>query len=388
MSQHGFRQGSRLHLPPLLLTGSSRNLKKTKYIPVNLDLETGNVALLNGLVEKVLQCDISDTSVWMRVPEPDPEFIVPDWPKDKRSGWYPKRTGLLGDWGYGEDFNSNTSAQRDNSYVITGIFPFQATQLMAWEGGLDWAGPFTGHSVQHDLEAFAWLMWTLCINLDGPFNRRRFECGDYYKAIHRSSVTKRIKLEALERAASKSRKNRGLDDAEKTSGTPSSSAVSSSTIATSGRTLPSVEPPSWARPGLHNTSPGGVAQSKIALTAKRLLFTSYLSPYFSKHSSVVKGFQDLFTLFNWKEENLPDGGGLISVAPAPSEYKIVIDIIKEMRDGIKLELDAPPSKEEIAKARKEISALLDKGHLETPLLGSQAGPSQSQSQTKKRSRHE
>ncbi|KAI6097876.1 hypothetical protein F5141DRAFT_1011168, partial [Pisolithus sp. B1] len=100
---------------------------------------------------KVLQCDISDTNVWMRIPRPEPEFIVPDWPKDKGPGWYPKRTGLLGDWGYGKDVDSNTSAQRDDSCVIAV------------------SGPFTGHSVQHDLEAFVWLMWVLCTNLDGPF---------------------------------------------------------------------------------------------------------------------------------------------------------------------------------------------------------------------------
>ncbi|KAI6046989.1 hypothetical protein EDC04DRAFT_2887438 [Pisolithus marmoratus] len=57
--------------------------------------------------------------------------------------------------------------------------------------------------------------------------------------------------------------------------------------------------------------------------------------------------------------------------PAPNKYKAVVNIIKEMWDGIKPELDGPPSKEEIEKAHKEILALLDKGHIEVPLLGSQ-----------------
>ncbi|KAI6118939.1 hypothetical protein EDD16DRAFT_1584080, partial [Pisolithus croceorrhizus] len=347
------------------------------------------VGHFNGYVRrKVLQCDISDTNVWMRIPKPEPEFIVPDWPKEKGPGWYPKRSGLLGDWGYGKDFDGNTLAQRDNSCVITGTYPFQATQLMAWEAGLVWAGPFTGHSVQHDLEAFVWLMWVLCVNLDGPFNTRRFECGDFEKATRRSTPIKRIKLEDLKKqAAFNSRKNRGLDGAEEASATPSSPTVSASTVTTRGRTLPTVKPPNWALPGLYPGSAGGVAQSKSALMGKGIQFISYLSPYFSQHPSVEEGFQDLIALFDWKEERPPGGGRRISVAPAPSKYKTVIDIIKQMRDGIKPELDGPPSKEEIERARKEISALLDKGHLETPVLGSQAGPSQSHSQSKKRSRN-
>ncbi|KAI6169951.1 hypothetical protein EDD17DRAFT_1749148 [Pisolithus thermaeus] len=95
-------------------------------------------------VGRCCTCDISDTNVWMRIPRPEPEFIVPDWPKDKGPGWYSKRTGLLGDWGYGKDVDSNTSAQRDDSCVIAGTYPFQATQLMAWEAGLDWAGTVYG----------------------------------------------------------------------------------------------------------------------------------------------------------------------------------------------------------------------------------------------------
>ena len=259
---------------------------------------------------------------------------------------------------------------------------------MAWEGGLGWAGPFTGHSVQHDLEAFVWLMWMSCVNLDGPFNRRRFECDDYDKATHRSSVTKRIKLDAVnKRAASQSRNDKGLDDAEKTPVMPSSSTASDSITTPSGRILPSGKPPSWARLGLHTESPSDVAQSKSGLIARKAMFTSHLSPYFSKHSSVMQGFQDLIALFDWKEEKL-GGGRLTSVALATNNYKMVIDIIKEMRDGIQPELDGPPSKEEIAKARKEISALLDKGNLETPLLGNQVGSSQSQFQSKKRSRND
>ncbi|KAI5983039.1 hypothetical protein EDD15DRAFT_2179657, partial [Pisolithus albus] len=165
----------------------------------------------NGYIhQKVLQCNISDTNIWMWIPKPEPEFIMLDWPEDKGPGWYPKQTGLLSDWGYSKDFSSNASAQRDSLCVST--FPSQAMQLMALEAGLDWAGPF-GHSVLHGLEAVVWLMWVLCINLDGPFNRWRFKCDHYDKADHWSLTIKCITLEAPNKqAASEAGKNQGLGD--------------------------------------------------------------------------------------------------------------------------------------------------------------------------------
>ena len=69
----------------------------------------------------------------------------------------------------------------------------------------------------------------------------------------------------------------------------------------------------------------------------------------------------------------------------PTTYKAVVDIIKEMRDGIDVTMDGPPSTEEFERAHAEFAVLLRKGHLETPLLGNRAGPSRSQSQSKKRS---
>lgn len=50
----------------------------------------------------VLHSDISDGNVWFEVESPAPECVVPHWPKDKDVP-YPKRAGMLGDWGYAED---------------------------------------------------------------------------------------------------------------------------------------------------------------------------------------------------------------------------------------------------------------------------------------------
>ena len=68
---------------------------------------------------------------------------------------------------------------------------------MAWDAKLSWAGEFTGHSIQHDLEAFVWLMWVFCINLDGPFNRGKFKFNDFDKPEHLSSTMKHVRLEDL-----------------------------------------------------------------------------------------------------------------------------------------------------------------------------------------------
>ncbi|KAI6019086.1 hypothetical protein EDC04DRAFT_2541902, partial [Pisolithus marmoratus] len=125
------------------------------------------VGHFNGYVcRKVHQCDISDTNTWLQILKPKPEFVIPDWPEDKDLKWYPKWMGMLGDWGYGKDFDGSGSHLIQ---VLQGTFPFQAIQIMAWEVELPWAGPFTGHSIQHDLEVIMWLVWVLCINLDGPF---------------------------------------------------------------------------------------------------------------------------------------------------------------------------------------------------------------------------
>ena len=69
----------------------------------------------------------------------------------------------------------------------------------------------------------------------------------------------------------------------------------------------------------------------------------------------------------------------------PTTYKVVVDIIKEMRDVIDVTMDGPPSTEELKRAHAEFAVLLRKGHLEMLLLGNRAGPSGSQSQSKKRS---
>ena len=116
---------------------------------------------------------------------------------------------------------------------------------------------------------------------------------------------------------------------------------------------------------------------------QKLEFTAHLSPYFAKHHSVVRGFRDLHKLFAWDVENAH--GNVVRQPLAPTTYKAVINILKNIRDGIDATMDGPPSKEEFERAHTEFAALLMKVQLEMLLLGNRAGPLGSQSQTKKRS---
>ena len=147
--------------------------------------------------------------------------------------------------------------------TLQDTFPFQAVQIMAWEAGLPWAGEFTGHSILHDLEALVWFMWVFCINMDGPFNKRRFKCRDFEKLPHLCSTTKHIKLEASSSASStsKSRRSKGVTSIGNPAPVPAAASSSSNT---------QDKPPCWSRPGLHSKSTRDVAWEKSGITAQRL----------------------------------------------------------------------------------------------------------------------
>ena len=257
---------------------------------------------------------------------------------------------------------------------------------MAWDANDDWAGEFTGHNVQHDLEAFVWLMWVLCVNLDGPFNKKQFECKAFEKADYQRSMTKHVKLEDIISGAGATLSRKSKSSLKKPATTtpsaqhPFTSEMLPGPIAEN----PTIDsPPPWACPGLHSTQLSEVAQSKATMLREEDHFADYLSPYCSKYASVKEGFIEFTRLFVWRlDKNKPRGGRAQYLPPIPITYKIVIDIIKAMRDGIEPELDGPPSQEAFENACNEFMGLLKKGNLEVPVLGRKSGPSQ----TKKRSR--
>ena len=257
---------------------------------------------------------------------------------------------------------------------------------MAWDANDDWAGEFTGHNVQHDLEAFVWLMWVLCVNLDGPFNKKRFECKAFKKADYQRSMMKCVKLDDIISGAGATSSRKSKSSLKKLATTtpgaqrPSTSKMLPGPIAEN----PTIDsPPTWVRPGLHSTQLSEVVWSKAMMLREEDRFADYLSPYFSKYVSVKEGFIEFTRLFVWRlDKNRPQGGRAQYLPPTPTTYKVIIDIIKAMRDGIEPELDGPPSQEVIENARNEFMGLLKKGNLEVPVLGRKSRPSQ----TKKRSR--
>ena len=101
-----------------------------------------------------------------------------------------------------------------------------------------------------------------------------------------------------------------------------------------------------------------------------ICFADYLSPYFSKHKSVKEGFIKFTKLFVWKSDrNKATNGKAQYLAPKPTTYKDMINIIKEMRDGIDPVMDGTPPEGEIESTCNEFMGLLKKGNLDTPVLG-------------------
>ena len=122
----------------------------------------------------VLHCDVSDTNLMYKVNKILPETVIPDWPVEK--GTYPRRAGMLGDWGYGADLRKENSVWQItvsvlnfcihidlNHSTIQGTLPYMAVDFLSLEGGP------TQHTVHHDLESFFWALWILCINMNGPY---------------------------------------------------------------------------------------------------------------------------------------------------------------------------------------------------------------------------
>jgi len=175
-------------------------------------------------------------------------------------------------------------------------------------------------------------MWVLCINLDGPFNSKRLKCNDFAKPPHLSSSTKRIKHDSNKasgiKSNSKSRKKRmvmspsgkRLDNTQQTAPlTPPAfqPSLPTPTPANVRRSLPKDKPPSWAIPGLHMESVGDIAWLKSIIMEQHLLFTSFLSPYFSRHLSVMRGFWALFKLFAWTEVEVITGDSELQLVNTP-----------------------------------------------------------------------
>ena len=170
-------------------------------------------------------------------------------------------------------------------------------------------------------------MWVFCINLDGPFNHRRFQCGDFEKSSHLSSTTKWIKLDGRSNPKSSKKNRRAVNMLLEGSQMNISPVLPTSTPTFTPLPTPTLVagnmdmPPCWAHPGLHSESSRDVVWAKSGLSGQRVQFTMYLSQYFSKHASVEQGFQELIELFSWRDIKGADGR-LMKVPPEATTYRV------------------------------------------------------------------
>lgn len=73
----------------------------------------------NGWRRAVLHSDLSDSNIWMRVESASSAHAVPDWPDENDPKCYPRRPGVLGDWGLGQDVSPTPAAGSNSEGFIT-----------------------------------------------------------------------------------------------------------------------------------------------------------------------------------------------------------------------------------------------------------------------------
>ncbi|KIM55520.1 hypothetical protein SCLCIDRAFT_95581, partial [Scleroderma citrinum Foug A] len=115
---------------------------------------------------EILHSNLSDSNIWMRIEAANSACTVPEWQEMEDLSWYPWRSGILGDWGLRQDVSSTSKTRSNDDGFITGTFPFQAAELIQPPVQVP-------HRLNHDLEAFFWVIWIICVNVNGPFNHHR-----------------------------------------------------------------------------------------------------------------------------------------------------------------------------------------------------------------------
>ncbi|KAG6377134.1 hypothetical protein JVT61DRAFT_1185 [Boletus reticuloceps] len=281
------------------------------------------IALFNGTRKNVLHCDATDTNVMMVVKDLDPEHVVPDWPIG--AGEYPKRAGLLFDWGHAVDQSSEAVYSTGG---VTGTFSFTAAEFLQTEYA-------TNHEIYHDLESLFWIMFVTSVNLEGPFNKWRMwqdaHCNPNCSYPFSFPGNVRIPVKPVPN-------------------------------------VPSPSAPIWATPGLHTCSPEEVYQWKCSIPNAALI--AAMDPYWTSNQSgkvFIDGMQRLAGYF--RQEVSHDGEKVIFSEFRPRiTPEIFLDILYEIREGIP-DTEDHPSDDEIYHARSRYKEMLDADcGLEVPLL--------------------
>lgn len=220
------------------------------------------------------------------------------------------------------------------SIFLEGTFPFQSAELLQ--------GDQATHRLNHDLEALFWVVWIICVNVNGPFNnRRQWQRPVPLKSRSMVSMAKLATYETTRRPVENDPWAR------------------------------QVHVPQWARPGIHNLDAASVAAGKTDIGSAGI--AAALSPYFSKHKAVVQGLIKLHELFQWRAAGSRDsdtdlGSRTVVLPPPDTDYLKVMGILRDIRDNIDPAMDGRPSPEVYKEARERYDRLLNSGNICEPLL--------------------
>lgn len=356
---------------------------------------------------QILHCDVSDFNFMFNVQDASPEAVVPNWPEGE--GVYPKRPGMLGDWGYAADLAGSPVIRRITvstcyslifakfqsfAHRMQGTFPYMATDFLSPEK------KNTHHTVHHDLESFFWILWIVCINMNGPFyTRRRWQ--------DEKSSSKKDPVQSLPSGIATTTTSSAFTDVSLSGHSSVShsqiSTISHNSAATTEMAgslvftpepqlsqptphplkkhdtfreqswsepinniitrLPFGEeeagkhaPPIWATPGRHDLGPLDVFHSKRTISEDT--FLNCISPYFRQSGPVfLDGLKTLHTYF----VKMRSGeGAKLKEEMGEITHQKFCEILKNMRDSISPDIDRT-SNRDIKIARERYKKLSEAG---------------------------
>ncbi|EGO02544.1 hypothetical protein SERLA73DRAFT_150248 [Serpula lacrymans var. lacrymans S7.3] len=244
----------------------------------------------------LIRCDVSNENSWLRVKAAFPHFAFPDWPINISNDWYPQCPGALEDWAMAEDVQYGDMVRTTKSFTWT--YPYQAIGRILQ--------PEVPHNYIHNLESVFWMLWLIMIDCEGLY----CQPIDWVEKEKETAAADVDKAPAsLKRSVSQKQKGKEI----------AFSKLSASQ-----------EPPNkqdnipvWVKWGCHTLDPNTVAMENVILS--RLHFMACINPYFCRHVSVRAGMVKLFSAF------IPP--------PKHISHQEMVDIVKDMRNGIEPEFD-------------------------------------------------
>src|SRR5438445_7610 len=129
------------------------------------------------------------------------------------------------------------------------------------------------HQPNHDLEAFFWVIWMICINVDSPFNHH---CQWKYP----------LPTNSLAGSASH---HSGPNSTQGSQSWPNEER--------DPREHQAIVP-DWAKPGFHALDAAAIFAGKSNMAP--IVIGTVLSPYFVWHQAVSQGLQKMHSLFQWQ----------------------------------------------------------------------------------------